>query len=416
MIATRLKTILLITSGQPSLNPRVVKEADALAEAGYTVTVIYQYWNAWATALDRELLTSKKWQAIRVNGDPIEQKFSYWLSKAIHKAVKKMAKLIGINAVTSIFALSRGTYGLIKKARNIKADLYIAHNLAALPAAVKAASKNKAKCGFDAEDLHRYEAKANNRDFNFRLIKYVEKTYFPKADYLTTSSPLISEQYQSIFPKLSFSTIINVFPIQDIVIKPKKDYNTIKLFWFSQHIGLSRGLQDVIYSLKLLEHEKIELHLLGSLSLQVKTALDEIISDIKFDTTPNIFFYEPIAPETLFKFASQFDIGLATEPAFSLNNDYALSNKIFTYIQSGISLIVSDTTAQKQLLEEYPNMGMVYKKNSPGSLAQALQAYVTDRPLLLKHQQQASQYAEKILNWEVEKQKFLSIVKETIGS
>ncbi|WP_025144449.1 hypothetical protein [Pedobacter jeongneungensis] len=410
-----MKKILLITSGQPSLNPRLVKEADALAEAGYAVTVIYQYWNAWGTALDQKFLASKKWQAIRVNGDPVEQKFSYWLSKAIHKTTKKVAKLIGINAITSIFALSRGTYGLIKIAKSIQADLYIAHNLAALPAAVKAASKYKAKCGFDAEDLHRYETKTNNMDFNFRLIKYVEEAYFPKADYLTTSSPLISERYQSIFPKLSFSLILNVFPVQEIDITiPNKDYNILKLFWFSQHIGLSRGLQDVIYALKLLENEKIELHLLGSLSIQVKTELDQIISAINFSKAPQIFFYEPIAPDDLFSFASQFHIGLATEPSFSINNDLALSNKLFSYLQAGLVLVVSDTSAQESFIREHPKTGSSYKKGDPQHLAQVLKTYIDDDTLLKNQQLEASNSAKFNLNWNIEQKKFLAIVEQTL--
>lgn len=62
------KKIVLVTSGQPSLNPRLVKEADALVEAGYEVTVIYQYWNEWGTDLDKVLLPQKKWKTIRVGG------------------------------------------------------------------------------------------------------------------------------------------------------------------------------------------------------------------------------------------------------------------------------------------------------------------------------------------------------------
>ncbi len=44
---------------------------------------------------------------------------------------------------------------LKKSACDIKADLYIAHNLGALTAAAMAAQKNNARYSFDAEDFHR---------------------------------------------------------------------------------------------------------------------------------------------------------------------------------------------------------------------------------------------------------------------
>jgi len=48
-----LKKIVLITTGQPSCNPRVVKEADALSAAGHEVTVIYNYYIGWADENDQ---------------------------------------------------------------------------------------------------------------------------------------------------------------------------------------------------------------------------------------------------------------------------------------------------------------------------------------------------------------------------
>jgi len=48
----------------------LVKEADALTNAGYQVTVLYAYWNDWGTLYDEELLAGKNWKAIRASGAP----------------------------------------------------------------------------------------------------------------------------------------------------------------------------------------------------------------------------------------------------------------------------------------------------------------------------------------------------------
>src|ERR1700733_15027745 len=79
------KQIVLITSGQPSLNPRLVKEADHLSDAGFDVTVLHAYWNEWGTRYDKELLEQKKWKAICVGGDPQHKKLTWFLSRLIFK-------------------------------------------------------------------------------------------------------------------------------------------------------------------------------------------------------------------------------------------------------------------------------------------------------------------------------------------
>lgn len=409
-----MKTVL-ITSGQPSLNPRLIKEADALVTAGYEVIVIYQYWNDWATILDEELLASKTWKTIRVGGHPKTSKSIYWKSRILHKTFNSLAKKVGFNNQIAERSIGRCTLALGRKASLIPADLYIAHNLAALPAAVKAAGNNNSKCGFDAEDLHRYEMSNNENDYDVRLKKFIEEKYFPKVDYLTTSSQQIANFYSNLFPKLIFNLILNVFPKNLVYNRGFPSENkAIKLVWFSQHIGLSRGLQDVYFALKELESYNIEFHLLGSLSKEVNHELKALTSNLNFKYTPKIFYYEPIDSISLLKFINQFDVGLATEPAFSINNDLALSNKIFTYMQSGLAIVASDTLAQKQFLEQYPNIGMIYKKNNPKSLALAIKSYIESRELLLRHQNQAYKYANETLNWETEKEKFLIVVNETL--
>ncbi len=48
--------ITILTTGQPSTNPRLVKEADTLAKMGYMVFVYYCYWSDWAFKNDFDLL------------------------------------------------------------------------------------------------------------------------------------------------------------------------------------------------------------------------------------------------------------------------------------------------------------------------------------------------------------------------
>ncbi|MBB2144093.1 hypothetical protein GM921_01225 [Pedobacter sp. LMG 31464] len=403
------KKIVLITSGQPSLNPRLVKEADALIDAGYDVTVIYQYWNDWATNLDKKLLATKKWKYHLVGGSPLVEKMLYLKSRFKFKIANFFVKNFGLNTFAEQ-ALGRCTSLLIKKALTIKADLYIAHNLAALPAAIKAGKKNQAKCGFDAEDFHRNEVSDNLTDFDVIIKTHIENKYIPQLNYLTTASPLISNAYKKLYPNLEPLTLLNVFPKQSIIKQKMADSSVLKLFWFSQTIGTNRGLENVI---RAIGKFNAELHLLGNHDDAIKTHFMALANEsgLKKD---NIHFYKPIPADEIFAFASQFDIGLATELNTPKNRDICLTNKIFTYVQGGLAILASSTRAQKLLLENFPNMGTVYNQNNPQSISLAISNYFKDESLLVYQQAKAKYYALETLNWDNEKTKFLTLINQIL--
>ena len=75
-----MKRVVLITTGQPSTNPRIVKEADALFAAGYEVTLLYSFFIHWASEKDEVLLQKASWKYLMAGGSP-DQKKSIYLSK-----------------------------------------------------------------------------------------------------------------------------------------------------------------------------------------------------------------------------------------------------------------------------------------------------------------------------------------------
>jgi len=402
--------VLLVSSGQPSLNPRLVKEADALADAGYDVTVIYAYWNEWGTNFDRQLLASKKWTALRVGGDPVYEKLRFFFSRIMFNLVKKINKVKLVDAL-SAYAVTRAGWHLIHAAKQQKADLYIGHNLGALSAVVQAAKKNGKPSIFDAEDFHRHEISNDSGDLDVALKVLIEKKYLPQVTALTTSSPGIARAYQKLFPQLNPSVILNVFPkskgIQNMNIENDRP---IKLFWFSQTIGSNRGIDDVIGALAQLDKSQFELHLLGDQTSHSSA----FIQRLKNNSGITLIFHQPVAPDKLIEFAANFDIGLALEPGFSINNDLALSNKIFTYMQSGLAIIASDTTAQKEFMSRVSQIGSIYKKGDTRELARVLLEFYNDRSKLAACKKAALAYAHDRYNWETESCSFLELVKSTL--
>jgi glycosyltransferase involved in cell wall biosynthesis len=398
--------IVLISSGQPSLNPRLVKEADALADAGYAVTVIYSYWNDWGTRLDQELIPSKKWKATRVGGDPAEKKFTYLISKLIYKAARAVNKMSGGKSFAEP-AIARPSYFLMREAKRHAADIYIGHNLGALPATVAAAEANKKLCGFDAEDFHRFEMSDDLGDPDVALKALIEDRYIPQLNYLTASSPLIAEAYRKLFPEKKPAVILNVFPVDPNVPEPMINRDgPLKLFWFSQTIGPNRGLENVISALRNLPGYPFELHLLGY--RQTDFLSDEQNLDIRF--------HEPVASDQIPLLASVFDIGLAAENSVPYNRDICLTNKIFTYMQAGLAIVASDTLAQVKLMSEHRDAGTIYRQNDIDALTDILLDYHKNREKLLEARKASLNMARKTLNWETEKARLLGLVENMLES
>jgi len=321
-----------------------------------------------------------------------------------------LASKFGYNYGLGERSISRGSINLILRAKKIKADLYIAHNLGALPAAVLAAKKHDGKCGFDAEDFHRQEVTDNPYTKDFKLKKFIEDKYLPRINYLTTSSPLISEVYKELYPTTIPQTILNVFPLENKILA--KTGNKLKLFWFSQTVGRDRGIEQIISSLAY--QDNVELHLLGYNTTSTQQYFNDLAKKSFFQPN-NIFYYEPISSAEIITMASQFHIGLATETGVPLNRDICLTNKIFTYIQAGLAIIASDTSAQKWLLQEFEGMGFLYKRNNIDQLTNIIKGYLSHPELLREQQANALKYAQDELNWEHEKKKFLNNIVSVIG-
>jgi glycosyltransferase involved in cell wall biosynthesis len=396
-----LKKVCLITPGHISTNPRLVKEATALSQNKYKVHIIFTQYVTEQIQYDEEILNSNPdWSYNKLN----------WAGTTVSSKINRfIGKLHSLSPFNPSLKLNRNLLWQRAKACSVNADLYIAHNLGALPVAVYAAAKRKAKSGFDAEDFHRGENNADVNSPEVLLKTAIENKYIPKVDYFTTSSPEIAEAYCKIYSFLKPDVLLNVFPTENLNEPHTPAPLQTKLIWFSQTIGPNRGLEDIINALNFLNNPAIELHLLGCISSSSRPVL-QLIEQTKLP----IVLHKILAPDQLINFCSQFDIGLALEPGFSANNNMALSNKLFTYMQAGITTIASNTLAQKKLLDQHPAAGHIYQIGNYKALAEIILFYHTNRPELSKAKNIALQLARNKLNWEIESGKFLRVVNDVL--
>ncbi|MES2848588.1 MAG: hypothetical protein V4685_06005 [Bacteroidota bacterium] len=400
---------MLVTTKQPSSNPRLVKEAIALANSGYAVSVVYNYWSAWADEADINILKTYSlitW--IKAGSNPSLNSLAYWYTRIRHKCYRTIGGIFKKNVTLQALSLSQFYPELKAKACSIAADLYIAHNLGALPVAVAAAKKNNSNYSFDAEDFHRSQEAGNTKET--AITRLIEDAYFADAVFITAASPLIAAEYKKNYPSLQFTVINNVFSKQQQPSFVSISNAPLKLFWFSQTVGLKRGVQDIIAAMNLITDFEIELTILGDTSEQVKQVFNTVFTNKKHQ----LIFLPACNEQALINTAAWHHIGLALEPGFSLNNNIALSNKLFTYLLAGNAAILSGTPAQQLFYNEYPGTGWCYSTGDIKALADILEQAYNNENLLQSKRQAAWQLANTKLNWENEQEVFLNLVKKAV--
>src|SRR5580692_10063341 len=89
--------VCLITPGHLSTNPRIVKEADALSEAGYEVTVIAADYMQWARRADAEF-AGRPWRVARkIPFGPQAPKLTYVRQTLTCRAARILTKAAGLH-------------------------------------------------------------------------------------------------------------------------------------------------------------------------------------------------------------------------------------------------------------------------------------------------------------------------------
>ncbi len=407
--------VAIVTSAQPSANPRMMKEVTALQKVGYHVTVIWSPISHWADEFDRQLFKDHPTiQWVQAGYHYKSQQIRFYYARVRQQIWKLIYRFLGNVFEAGIKSQVFFSQELTKKAKSIKADLYVGHNLGALPAIVKAASLHNVKSIFDFEDFHRGEHRPDS--IQSKAVKNIEDKYIPHVHGISASSSLIAQAYEKIYTGKKIITINNVFPISFAVTEVKDiPVRPLKLFWFSQYIGKGRGIENIIRSISLHENADIELTLLGFCSREMEIYLNNLLSACGLSSN-QVKFISSVKTTEIVNIASNYHIGIASEPGRDQNNELALSNKIMTYLLAGNAVVLSNTISQEYFFNANQGIGSIYEKENPESLSLVFKKYIADPQFLKQHRINALELGKSKFNWDFEKKVFLEHVNAVLAS
>jgi glycosyltransferase involved in cell wall biosynthesis len=400
-------SVCIVTPGHLASNPRAVKEADALHDAGYRVTVVAGDLTGFVRPFDEEIVARAPWTAVRVGPAPLRGRLASRLAlaavQAAHPRPDRLAPWLATTAYSS------QTAALARAARTVRADLYIAHYVAALPAAAAAARLHGAVLGYDAEDFHVGE------QANHELVRAIESAFLPRCSHFTAAAPMIADAYAALYGNRPL-TVLNVFPWMEegkshVSVAGRPGGQDLRAYWFSQSVGPDRGLQSFLEAMAR-TRARVSLHIRGSDVWGHGKALLERARALRVDDRIELL---PMAsPFEMVELARFYDIGLSLETDVSESRRLCLTNKIFTYLLAGRPVLMSDTPAQKALASELGEAAALVSLSDPAGIAAQLDRWALSPESLRVASGTACWLARNRYNWQVERRIFLASVAEAL--
>lgn len=394
-----MEHVAIVTGAHLCRNPRVVKEADALAEAGHRVTVLRPTLDAALAALDAELARGAGW-SLQPTADLTAGRAGPFLTRAVRRgateAVRRGAELPD--------ALGYGVRRTLRQARALGADLSIGHQEVGLWVVNRLAADGL-RVGVDLEDWYSEDLLPEARQSRpLGLLRREEAAAVRRGGHVTTTSGALAGALAQTYGGPTPTVVYNAFPFSDRADldgerrdRAAGDPDRLSLHWVSQTVGEGRGLEDVLDALAHVE-PPVEVHLRGACAPSVEAALRARLPD-----RHALFIHDLVPPRELLSRIAEHDVGLALEAPRPPSRDLTVTNKILHYLLAGLPVIATGTSGQREVAQKAPGAVSVFAPSDVRGLSEQVTALAADPGARRAGAAAALAAAEREFSWEVQR-------------
>jgi len=380
----------------------MLKAADALAAAGYDVSVVATRHEPWATDADLDVRSRRRWPVHVVDYRRHEGAATYWRTGVEHRAAKAIVDAVGPGLAPLpivVRAFGRVHTSLVRAIASVPADFIYGGTTGALAAVAEASRRTGAPYALDLEDYHSGETSGPSAPQVDALAARIEKAVLGGAVFLTTSSEAIAGAYRERYD-VHASVVHNTFPLP--AAPPdfaRADAGVLRAYWFSQTIGPGRGLDAAIVAL-------------GRAGVRAELALRgrphdgylDALRSLAADHAPNLalMHHPPAPPDAMVDLARPYDVGLVLEHGGPRNRELCAANKGFTYILAGLAIAGFDTPGVHDLGVDFGRAAQLVAPGDIDALAAAFARWASDPAALDCAKRTAWQAATRRWHWEHE--------------
>ncbi|MFT5329583.1 MAG: glycosyltransferase involved in cell wall biosynthesis [Parasphingorhabdus sp.] len=411
--------ICIVSRNPPAANPRAIKEAEALANAGYDVTIVHASPGGWSDTMSADVVPEN----VRAIGAPFGPRAPLAVrvrQLAGRKSVRGLARVFGVSEPLAFRGAGDVASDLFRLALKTKSALYIGHYVEGLAAAARAARAHGAMYAFDAEDFHPGDLPDEPASaFDNALLDAIERTHLPGCAYVTAAAPGIADAYAKQYNIPRPTVVLNTFSkslapsAASFSSGSKAAQASPSVYWFSQTIGKTRGLENAIRAIAQ-SQSRPHLYLRGEAAPGYQQTMESLASEL--GVADRLHFLPPGPPDEMVALAAPYDAGLVGEIGHTFNRRIALTNKQFTYLLAGLPVFMSDVPGHSAFANSAQGAAFLYRTEDPTSLANAMDALLLDETVLAAARERALMLGQNEFCWEKDQKLLLGTIEAALAT
>jgi len=405
--------ICIVTGAHLCRNPRVVKEASALAEAGHKVTVLGPATDDALTRTDAALSDAAAWSHRYVVDLRPQAGLTSTLYRLRRRVAVEVKRRLDRDLASSI---GYGMGAMLAAARKEHADLTIGHQEVGTWVCAQLA-RDGLRIGVDIEDWYsKHPHPSEYRHHPIALLERVERQALRQASYAITTSHALANGLAEAYGVPPLDVVYNAFPwaerdLLDDTPRDRLDRSSLSLHWVSQTIGPDRGLDDLFDALRQVR-TPVQVHLRG----QLPEAHESWLHSAFPSESHQLHVHDLVPPGELLARIAEHDIGIALEISEIQSRDLTVTNKILHYLLGGLAVIASRTSGQAEIASHAPNAVALVDHGDVSALAAAIDAWATDESMLAAARSAALDAARRTFSWEQQAPVVVSAAARALSS
>lgn len=407
------RTAWIISYTPVHKEPRVIRQAQALKNSGWTVIVFGYGGNTPCP---------KWWNHIDLQKETINESPSF-LQRPIQRGIQYMGLIASkwgvISAIRTFGArLYYNNLPYLKKNKlaiqnfsksnpSLRPDLILCHDYLTADIGLSLSKKFNSKISIDC---HEYATNQFIHDphwvrWHQAGVNLLQKSYFPRMDGITTVCDGIAELLNKEYNLKRPVQVVRSTPSYSAQpFRPVKD--RVKVLYHGE-IYAARGLHFAVRSLHLW-NQQYELILRGYSDPDYVDSLWKIARETGVEDRLKI---EPPVPfDQIIPKANEADIGYFIHEDTGPQRRFTLPNKFFEYVMAGLAVCISNLPEMARLTKQY-DLGVLVNSCDEEVIAATINNLGIEEINAFKL---ASHNAAQKLNWNFEQHSMLSLYKELV--
>ena len=299
--------------------------------------------------------------------------------------------------------------------RHYRAEVVIAEDLPALPAAARLAREWQVPLIYDSHELY-----AEQKTFSGaqkRIMRRAEGDLIRQCAATFTVNDSIADEMARRYRCARPHVLLNVVdPPEGFDVGARHERLRKHFCWpgdrvillFQGGLAANRNLENLVESMAFVRNDRLVLVLMGD--GPIKDRLRDAAR--ARDVADRVFFKDAVPQEELAFWTASADIGVIPYPNVDLNTYYCTPNKLFEYIQAGLPILANDLPELRRYVGE-TGFGVTVAMRKPSAIAAALDAWLSD-PAKLRAARETLLAKREEFTWRASRVSFLEIVNRSL--